>query len=122
MHKLEMGRRFYETCLQRDCFVAWKNYTKFMGGKKKLRDLEKQKELAKVKVDEFLQNLNSVKKLLHSDMDKSRSAAKNKKPVPVSTAWRKKSTTQLLTPMMSAGGKISPQTSRSRVRRTHSQL
>ena len=56
-----------------------------MKSKKELLNLEKQKEKSQAKVGEFLLNLQTLRRQIHSEMDFH---PMSRKPTPVSAAWR----------------------------------
>ena len=64
---------------------TWRTYTRLMKSKKELLNLEKQKEKSQAKVGEFLLNLQTLRRQIHSEMDFH---PMSRKPTPVSAAWR----------------------------------
>ena len=47
----------------------WRTYSRLMKSKKELLNLEKQKEKSQAKVGEFLLNLQTLRRQIHSEMD-----------------------------------------------------
>lgn len=99
--KTEMADRFRETLLQRVHFSGWRSLAKLAADKKKLRALKRERELARVKVDAFWQDLNSAKKLFHRDLQQG-AKQKNKSGVvgKVSNVWKRGGNPSVLTPIM----------------------